>query len=669
MATWIQEQHVTVTHLTPAMSELLSETGSVEIELASLRYAFFGGDTLTQRHVSQLRRLAPQATYVNFYGTTETPQAMAYHVIDPSGSRQPVRDGDLLTEKTIPLGQGVDDVQLLVLTNDQQLAGVGEVGGIYVRTPYLCRGYLGDDTLTQERFICNPFNHDPADRLYRTGDIGYYLPNGDVEYRGREDRQVEIRGFRVEPEGVEAVIRQHPAVRQAVVLVHEDIPRDKRLVAYVVNDMEASLDSVGLRSYLKERLPDYMVPSAFMFMASLPLTPNGKVDRNALPHYSSTNLNIGDGYVAPRTTTEVQLVRIWQKVLGVSRVGVTDNFFELGGYSLLAVRLFASIEEAFSIRLPVSTIFHEGTVEQVARVLDQHTRPTPWVSLVPIQTRGSKPPLFFVHPFAGDVVAFKTWSDFLGDDQPFYGLRAVGLDGVQEPLDRIEDMAARYVSEIRTIQPIGPYYLGGYCAGSPIAFEMAQQLYAEGQQVALVAIINHAPPQSNYRQVRLRPRFVSDFIHNLPFWMSDFARLDRNEKVTRVGRAVARNIAVIAKTYGNKLSRNGHRTHHTVNQVEPAKQTLHANDYLRYLLAFRKALDYYVPRIYPGRVVVFRTQRQPLICSFDPQLCWGPLAAGGVEVKVIPGSNTTIFGDPYARAFVEQLRACLDGSQAPNLPI
>jgi thioesterase domain-containing protein/acyl carrier protein len=479
---------------------------------------------------------------------------------------------------------------------------------------------------------------------------------------------VEIRGFRVEPEGVETVIRQHPAVRQATVFAREDGSRDKRLVAYVVGDREALQGGSELRSFLKERLPGYMVPAVFMFVESLPLTPNGKVDYNALPPALPADFSACAAYVPPQTNTEIQLVRIWQNLLGVPRVGVTDNFFELGGSSLLAVRLFALIEETFDIRLPVSTIFHDASIQYLANALDQHTGVASWPSLVPIQPHGSKAPLFFVHPFAGDVIAFKTWADYLGDDQPFYGLRAVGLDGIQEPLERIEDIAARYLSEIKLVQPAGPYYLGGYCAGSPIAFEMAQQLCAEGQQVALVAIVNFPPPQSGYRRVQLRPELFSSFIRNLPFWVRDFVELNREEKAARVRLSVSRTIAGLAKANGHQSPQKASRHPRSVKPADDSDQTRPADDRLRYAIAFRKALDRYVPRPYPGRVVVFKTQRQPLICSFDDQLCWGPLATGGVDVEIIPGSNTTMFKEPYAHVWIEQLRKYLDGAQAPHLP-
>jgi thioesterase domain-containing protein len=246
---------------------------------------------------------------------------------------------------------------------------------------------------------------------------------------------------------------------------------------------------------------------------------------------------------------------------------------------------------------------------------------------VPIQPRGSKPPLFFVHPLSGDVIGFAAWTKHLGNDQPFYGLRARGLDGIEAPYERIEEMAALYIREIRNVQPTGPYYLGGYCAGGPIAFEMAQQLHAVGERVAFVGIVNQAPPRSNYHQFNLRPRTILAFMRNLPYWLRDSAGLSAKELAYRAWEKIL--------------------SQHLLNRDK------------RYVDAFNAAWDSYVPRPYPGKLTVFRTLRQPLFCSFDPTLCWDTLALGGVEVRSIPGSNTTILREPYSYAFTRQLSACL----------
>ncbi|HSK76239.1 MAG TPA: amino acid adenylation domain-containing protein [Thermoanaerobaculia bacterium] len=337
LARWMRGEEITVAHLTPAMSEILTETRGEE--LPALRYAFFGGDVLTRRSLERLRRLAPGCTVVSYYGATETPQGMGYHVV-----QEPERE-------RIPLGRGIDGVQLLVRNPAGELAGVGELGEIAIRTPYLAAGYLNDPELTRERFVAD---------LYGTGDLGRYLPNGEVDFHGRADLQVKIRGYRIEPGEIEAVLASLPGVREAVV-----VAREERLVAYVVPGREVT--AAALREGIRERLPQPMVPSAFVILERLPLTPNGKVDRRALPEPAESPETTA---VAPRTPLEEALAALWREVLGRETVGVHDDFFALGGHSLLATRLVFRIEEALGREIGLRSLFEAPTVADLAVLLE-----------------------------------------------------------------------------------------------------------------------------------------------------------------------------------------------------------------------------------------------------------------------------------------------------------
>src|ERR1019366_8445658 len=239
-------------------------------------------------------------------------------------------------------------------------------------------------------------------RMYKTGDLARYRPDGNIEFLGRADHQVKIRGFRIELGEIEAVLGQHPAMREAVVLAREDAPGEKRLVAYVVADSTAD----ELRRFLKDKLPEYMLPAVFVLLDVLPMTPNGKIDRRALPAPDRTRPELDKAFVAPRDDLELQLAHIWEEVLGVQPVGVTDNFFELGGHSLLAVRLFALIEQRLGKKLPLTAVFQGATVEHLASVFRQPAMPGPQNSLVAIQPAGNKPPLFLVHPAGGQVFPY-----------------------------------------------------------------------------------------------------------------------------------------------------------------------------------------------------------------------------------------------------------------------
>jgi amino acid adenylation domain-containing protein len=347
---WLSKEQVTVCHLTPSLGTVIGMARSPS--LPALRLACFGGEKLTGELVGALRPIAPGATFVNFYGATETPQAMGYFTV-PSGATG-----------VVPIGRGIDGVQLLVLTSSGVLAGVDEEGEICIRTRHLAMGYLDG---AARGFGRSPFSDDPEDRMYRTGDRGRYLPDGTIEALGRLDDQVKIRGFRVELGEVQSALTELGHVRDAVVIVRATPSGENQLVGYVVSDQSA-LDVADVRAFLKTKLPDYMIPAAIVVLGALPLTPNGKLDRKALPLpdvVASTN-----EYVAPSGAVEEGLAAIWCDVLGVPRVSVVDDFFVLGGHSLLAIRMVARVERDFGVELSVGAIFEMPTVRALAASIE-----------------------------------------------------------------------------------------------------------------------------------------------------------------------------------------------------------------------------------------------------------------------------------------------------------
>ena len=334
---------------------------------------------------------------------------------------------------------------------------------------------------------------------------------------------MKVRGFRIELGEIEAVLSQHPGVRQAVVVAREDTPGDKRLVAYLIPEQEPGPAPGELQSFLKQTLPDYMVPSAFVPLDALPLTPNGKVDRRALPAPDWVRPEQRSALVAPSDTLERQLTVIWEEVLGIRPIGVQDDFFDLGGHSLLAVRLFAQIEKVFGRELPLALLFQAPTIAQLASLLREDGWVVPWSALVAIQPEGANPPFFCADAPGGSVHWYRDLARWLGLEQPFYVLQAQGLnrtppyggtccklcsawwglprvrcayvtkfdvENAQRHHMRVEELAAHYLKDIRTLQPGGPYFLGGYGSGGQVAFEMAQQLQAQGQTVALLAMFD-----------------------------------------------------------------------------------------------------------------------------------------------------------------------------------
>lgn len=360
LAQWLAEEAVSVVHLTPAMGQLIVEFAG-EGTLPDLRLAFFVGDKLTWRDVERLRAVAPTIQVVNLYGSTETQRAVSYYIVphdDPSTPRKQI----------VPIGSGFPNVQLLILNEAGNQAGIGEVGEIYVRSPHLAEGYH-DPAMTSARFLPNPFTQEPTDRLYRTGDMGQYRPDGHVEGAGRNDRQVKVRGFRIEPGEIEAALLRHTGIRQAVVIRYAT-DTTEHLVAYLVPTGETLPDAADLRAYLGQGLPDYMLPAHFIPIPRVPLTPNGKLDERALPDPAAYLVASTTDHVAPRNEVEGWLAEVWAELLNRESVSMTDNFFALGGHSLLATRLISRVNAYYELRVPLRAFFEKPTIADLAHQIE-----------------------------------------------------------------------------------------------------------------------------------------------------------------------------------------------------------------------------------------------------------------------------------------------------------
>ncbi|MHC5724335.1 MAG: non-ribosomal peptide synthetase [Nostoc sp.] len=358
----LREKDISVLFLTTALFQQIVR--DVPQAFATLKYLLFGGETVNTRWIKKILKHGVPKHLIHVYGPTENTTFSSYYYVEK-----------LPLATSFPIGRPITNTQIYILDTDLQLVPIGVTGELYIGGEGLAREYINRPELTAKHFIPHPFNNNPKTRLYKTGDLGRYLPDGNIEFLGRIDNQVKIRGFRIELSEIEAVLSQHLAVRETVVIAAEDVPDDKYLVAYIVPNLEQmptpdvqSFASL-LRQFLKEKLPEYMVPRAYMLLESLPLTLNGKVDHRALPTPDTITFNNQD-YVAPRSQVEELLAQIWAKVLGIEQVGIHDNFFELGGHSLLATQLTSRIRDTFQIDLPVRNLFEAPTVEQLARYID-----------------------------------------------------------------------------------------------------------------------------------------------------------------------------------------------------------------------------------------------------------------------------------------------------------
>lgn len=474
----IRQERITTLHFVPSMLSLfVAHQGAGDCP--SLRRVICSGEALSHDLQERFFARLPRVELHNLYGPTEAAVDVTYWQCQPDSKGT-----------VVPIGRPIANIQLHIVDRHLQRVPVGVTGELLIGGVGLARGYFGRDQLTAERFIADPFSNDPEARLYRTGDLVRYLPDGNIEYLQRMDDQVKLRGFRIELGEVEAMLNRCRGVRESVCVKRSHPSAGEYLLAFATRDGE-EVEVNEVLAEVEQLLPAHCVPSALVFLPSLPLTPNGKLDRRALPEHQFAG---GTGaVVAPRNEVERRLHRIWRELLQVERLSITDNFFSLGGHSLLAVRLMAAIETSLGKRLPLASLVRGPTIAELAQQIEA-PEAQDWSSLVPIQERGEGTPLFFVPGGGGNVLYFYPLAEQLGGARPFFGLQSRGLDGISQPLQSARQIAVEMVQEIRRAQPQGPYVIGGHCVGGLVAFAIAQQLLAEGEQVAQLLIMDAPAP-------------------------------------------------------------------------------------------------------------------------------------------------------------------------------
>ncbi len=639
---------VTLINTVPsAMAELLRTNGIPP----SVRTVNLAGEPLSTSLVRQIYETRTVRDVYDLYGPTE----------DTTYSTFTRRD----TEKAT-IGRPISNTQAYILDSNLQPVPVGIPGELYLGGDGLARGYLNQPELTAERFIKNPFSTSSEDRLYKTGDLARFLNSGEIEYLGRIDNQVKIRGFRLELGEIEAVLGTHPAVAQCAVVAREDQPGEKRLAAYFKKNQGQGTSVADLREHVAHHLPDFMIPSAFIELADIPLTPNGKIDRKALPAPSFKNLGIKNKFIPHRDDLEARLVSIWEEILGIQPISIEDNFFELGGHSLKAIRMFAEIEDAFGKNIPLATLFEAGTIEKLASIIRKEGWAAPESSLVPIQPKGSRAPLFCIHAKGGNVLFYRDLAKYLGEDQPFYGLQARRLAGRQIGHATVEEMAAAYIKEIRTVQANGPYYLGGSSFGGLVAFEMAQQLQRHGHTVALLALLDTGTPDypkllPSTTVVRSRAyRLIRRIQHQKDSLMAFSLREIPGHVRGKLGK--------IKLKYRRKLRDGYMKAVRRAYTVIKGANSIPTN-YLQIEDLIQKAGKIYSPAVYHGNVTLFRAAIQPLGIHPDPTLGWDRFVDGRLELIEVPGHHGSIIAEPYVCDLAEKLRMCLERFPSEEDPV
>ncbi|MBC1218436.1 amino acid adenylation domain-containing protein [Nostoc sp. UCD121] len=587
-----------------------------------------------------------------------------------------------MSEK-LSIGRPITNTKIYILDKYLQPLPIGIIGELCISGEGLAQGYLNRPELTIEKFIPNPFSDKKGAQIYKTGDLARYRLNGNIEFLGRIDNQVKIHGFRIELSEIETVLSQHHSVQKAVVIVKKNVSGDKYLVAYIVPNIETQNFTSLLRKFLKEKLPEYMIPKAFVMLDSLPLTASGKVDRLALTELDNPASGLIDKtFIAPRTPTESTLVKIWAEVLNIERVGIYDNFFDLGGDSLLTVRLMKQIHKHFERELPLSSLFLNPTIESLATALSSKADSLPWSPLVPIQPAGSSPPFFCIHPIFGVVFPYYELAQNLGKNQPFYGLQPIGLDGKSSPLTRIEDMATHYIEALRTVQPKGPYFLGGWSFGGWVAFEMAQQLQKSGEEVALLTVLDTlAPIPGNIPSLGSGLKFMLMTVARYiwPFFLDYFYLIIAiaKKKINSLTSRLTNFTQIVQNSFWKSLTRSLQTNlfSHFIRKEDAPVNVIPEESKLRLLseLAIRpmlrvyyansQAVLNYVPQAYSKQINLFRTNVQSSIAKEDPSMGWDQLTVGGTEIHYIPGNHLTMLRKPHIQILAAQLRACIEKAQ------
>jgi len=640
---WLRRAQVTVFHAVPSIFRQLSDPVS---RFPDIRLIRLEGDRASALDIAHFREnFQDDCTLVNGLGATECGLVRQYFI----GKRT-----TLDAAEPIPIGYPVPDMALRIVDDRGQPLPFGSAGEIVVESNFLATGYWQNPMLTAEKFAAL----EEELRRYRTGDLGRMSEDGCLTHLGRVDQRIRIAGEFVVPADIEKLLLDVPGIAQAVIRDFVDQIGVRRLCAYLVADVGTGTTVTRLREWLSERIAKQLVPSDFVFLDALPLTNDLKIDYQRLPQPRRRRPPLPNAYVAPRTTLEQELVQIWQDVLDKRPIGIHDNFFDLGGDSLLAARLFVEIEKTIGRNLPLATIYQAPTIEQLAAILTQEqwsesqfslwsTYPS---SVVPFQPNGSNPPLFWFNWGPWDFRLPR----YLGSDQPVYGLQHQSQDGHRARHTSIEEMAAHYIEEMRAVREKGPYFLGGLCIGGMVSFEMARQLQKQGEDVALLVLLDPDPTKPRFEQSSSVDKSVPS-LSSCATWFRNkvsrhFRELAPLAPQERLSYALVRVKNRIDGLRG-KISWFGRRV-----LCEAFGCSLPLSLRTRYITSiYQRAAQQYVPKLYRGRVILFKTQGR----YRDGDLGWGNLIAEKLEIHELDTDHDNVFKEPYVQIFAEKLKARL----------
>lgn len=628
----VRREKVTIMQATPYTWRMMIAAGWQEkLPLKVL----CGGEAMAKKLADNL--LERCSALWNCYGPTET---TIYSTI------KKVED----TSNGITIGLPVNNTQVYIVDEALQPLPLGTAGEICIGGEGMARGYLNRPELNAEKFIPDP--QTPGQKIYRTGDLGKIDPYGEIAYLGRIDHQIKIRGFRIETEEIEHILSKLNNVSEAVILAHTDDLDNQRLIAYIQlkdDSLPTSLKDyvTGWTEGLKGKLPDYMLPAEYIIIKQFPVTPNGKIDRKALPKPQLTAIvKNNDELVEPVTETEKTMVGLWEKYLGIKNIGTTDNFFELGGHSIVAVQIMVDIEKMTGQRLPIAILFEYPTIRQLAQWIDDTDKKTTWKSLVRIKAGGNKMPVYLVHGVGLNLLVFNGLAKHLDAEQPVYGLQSLGLNGTEEQLDTVEEIAAHYNSEILEQNPDGPYAVIGYSLGGHIAFEMVKQLEALGKKVKLLGMMdtNLKPSDGDTKAEKIGAKIKRQFPKAL-FLLRSF--------IDDPGSTVAYQGMIMKLKVQEALAKLG------LYKMQPADDNI--PDYMNRLVEkLQHAVSRYNETPYNGRIFLFKAKRRVYFVDEPKYLGWKNYATKGVVVNEVPGDHKDMLLPPNVKQFAKILQRVLD---------
>ncbi len=606
------------------------ESKNASYQQTELRLVFLSGDWIPLNLYHRIKKFFPNAEVISLGGATEATVWSNYYTIQNIHPNW----------KSIPYGKPIDNNFFYILDEHLKPVPNGEQGELYIGGVGVAVGYANDSEKTNQSFVKDSFNTNCGGMMYKTGDLGRMMEDGNMEFLGRKDQQVKIRGFRVELGEIESVIRKYPLVDHVIILA-KDLDGVKRLLGYIVPKLGYKHEDMLL--FIRKILPDYMVPALWMQLTELPVNANNKIDRNALPDIIKSNTE--KELIAPRNQPETDMAYIWKQVLEVSEISMDDNFFDLGGQSLIAVELISEVEKKFKIKMPISILFKYPTIEALVKNISINE--TKYTSLIPIKASGSKIPLYIVAGDGINIINFKNLADNLHKEQPVYSLQPKGLDNKEEIKDEtIEEIAAHYVNELIQHHPSGNFAISGHSFGGYVAVEIKQQLEKIGRQVTMFGIFDTDANNILYKK-DLKKKIGKKIKRQIPKYLFILRSFYKHPKRTlkyqqylflQAGKKTLKKIGVIKEKVQENMET-------TLSQI--GKNNEHA-------------LEKYQMNNFRGHLHLFKAKERLYFIDDQKYLGWSNLAIDGVSVYDIPGDHKTIFHEPNVKILATQMQAILD---------